>query len=84
VGAQERQIRFIHTNGTLIHDVSLDSYLPGDIQETRETLAKEMNCSVEDIRVKITGIRRGKAKKASSVCSQLIDGKALRDFFIGS
>jgi hypothetical protein len=81
VGAKERQIRFIHTNGMVVHDVSLDSYRPGDIQETRKVLAQQMNCSAEDIRVKITGIRHGKAKKAPSVRSQLIDGKALRDFF---
>jgi hypothetical protein len=81
VGAQERQIQFIHTNGTVVHDISLDTYTPGDIQETREILAQEMNCSVDDIRVKITGIRHGKAKKAPSVRSRLIDGKALRDFF---
>ena len=59
-------ILFIYSDGAVVHSVALDSYMPGGIQETKESLAREMNCRTEDIKVKITGIRNGKPKNGSS------------------
>jgi hypothetical protein len=42
MGPEAREILFIDNNGTVIHRRPLDSYAAGDIQETKELLAKEM------------------------------------------
>ena len=81
MGAEERQILFIDSTGTVIHNLPLDFYSAGDIREAREALAKKLNLNPDDIRTRVTGLRHGKAGKDSSICVRLIDRKTLRDFF---
>jgi hypothetical protein len=81
MGTKERQIIFMLDGDNVIHRVPLDTYESGDIRETKELLAKKLGCNPEDIKVKITGARNGKAKKGPSLNIQLIDGATIRHFF---
>jgi hypothetical protein len=84
MGTEAREILFIDNNGTMIHRLPLDSYVAGNIQATKESLAKELGLSPDDIRAKIKGIQRGRSRKGSLLRVQLLDTKAVRDFFLGN
>jgi hypothetical protein len=58
--AQDRRIIFMIGGDNVLCELPLDEYVPGDISETKERLAEEMNCGTEQIEVRITGIRRAK------------------------
>jgi hypothetical protein len=81
MGSKERQIIFMLDNDNVIHRMPLDTYESGDIRETKELLAKQLACSPDEIKVRITGARNGKAKKGDSLNIQLVDGNMIRHFF---
>ena len=81
MGAEERQILFLDKSGVVVRNIPLDSYRAGDIQQAREELAQQMNMSPESIGTKITGLRHGRRGMGSLMSIQLIDDKAVRDFF---
>jgi hypothetical protein len=56
---KDRRIIFMRGD-TLICDLPLDAYEAGDITETKEKLAQEMDCTPEEIEVRITGIEDGR------------------------
>jgi hypothetical protein len=66
---KDRYIIFVH-NGNHVLELPFDSYEPGDIKETRERLAQELNCSPKNIEIRITGLTAPKLR--------VIDGNAGR------
>ncbi len=52
---KDRYIIFIRGNDHIL-EVPLDGNEPGDIKEIRERLAQELQCSPQEIDVRITGI----------------------------
>ena len=81
---QERRIIFMRGNNEILCDLPLDAYETGDIKETREILAKELNCRPEEIEVRITGTRDSRFDKGGTLNIQFIDAKAIRDFVKGN
>lgn len=64
----------------VICEVSLDVYEPGDIKETKERLAQEMNCTPQEIQIRIMGVKGGKASKGSALHYQLLDINTIRNY----
>ncbi len=62
----ERRIVFIHGKDRVLLVMPLDGYEPGDIKEAREKLAEENQCKLEEIEVRITGVKDRKEKKRPS------------------
>jgi len=56
---RDRRIIFMHAHGSdqILCDLPFESYEPGDIKETKERLAEELNCSPKEIEVRITGLK---------------------------
>ncbi|MBA4417232.1 MAG: hypothetical protein C0392_04885 [Syntrophus sp. (in: bacteria)] len=77
---KDRQIIFIHGNDHILCDLPLDAYEPGDIKETKEKLAKELQCKPEEIEVRITGIYDGRTVKGPTLKFKLIDGNTVKKF----
>jgi len=78
---ENKQIIFLLTDGTILAKYPIALYEPGDIKETRKLLAKKMKCSLEDIKVKITGIQGHRPKSDGIINIKLIDSKTIKDFF---
>jgi hypothetical protein len=76
---EERRIIFMLDDKNVICEVPLEVYEPGDIKETKERLAQEMHCTPEEIQIKITGVKGGKANKGSSLHYQLFDINTIRN-----
>ncbi len=81
MGTRERLIIFMLDGENVVHSMSLDEYESGDIRETKESLAKELACSPDEIKVRIIGARNGKPKKGPSLNIRLVDGDTIRHFF---
>ena len=77
---QERRIIFVRGNNEILCDLPLDAYETGDIKETKEILAKELNCGPEEIEVRITGVRDSRLDKGNTLKIQFFDSKTVRDF----
>jgi hypothetical protein len=77
---EERRIIFMIDENTVLCEVPLEVYEPGDIKETKERLAQEMHCTPEQIQIRITGVKGGKASKGSSLHYQLFDINTIRNF----
>jgi hypothetical protein len=80
MATNDRRITFMRGDNTIICYLPLDAYEAGDIKETKERLAREMNCTPEEIEVRITGIEDGRTHKYSSLKIQLIDHAAVKRF----
>jgi len=76
---EERRIIFILDENQVICEVPLEVYEPGDIKETKERLAHEMNRAPEEIQIRITGVKGGKGNKGSSLHYQLFDINTIRN-----
>lgn len=82
MGKKERQIIFMFGADNILCRLPLDAYEPGSITKKKEMLAKEMNCSPEEVTVKITGIQDGRATdKGPALNIQLIDRNTIKHFF---
>ncbi len=77
VETKERLILFIRGNDHVLLTLPLDTYEPGDIKETKEKLAEEFHCKIEEIAVRIIGIR-DRTDKGPAVKLRLVDGRALK------
>ena len=77
---EERRIIFVRGDNEVLCDLPLNAYETGDIKETKEILAKELNCGPEEIEVRITGVRDSRLDKGNTLKNSLIDAKAIRDF----
>ncbi len=79
--ADSEKRRIIFTlKDTVICDLPLDAYEPGDIQETKEILSGERGCSPDDIEITITGSRDSRMDQTGTLKISLIDGKALKEY----
>lgn len=76
---EERRIIFMLDKDTVICEMSLDNYEPGDITETKERLAQEFGRAPEDIQIRITGVKGGKTAKGSALHFQLFDINTIRN-----
>jgi hypothetical protein len=77
-GNGDRQIIFTYGQNNIVRP--LDAYEPGDIKETKTKLSRELNCSPEEITVRITGIHDGRIQKGSPLKIQLVDAIAIRNY----
>ena len=66
-------------NDNIILEMSLDSYEPGDIKDTKERLAQQMQCAPTEIGIRITGVKGGKGNKGSSLHFSLIDFNTIKN-----
>lgn len=60
---EDRRIIFMHGNNNVLCELPFSGYEPGDIKETKERLAQELNCSPKEIEVRITGLKEQPEKK---------------------
>jgi|WetSurMetagenome_2_1015567.scaffolds.fasta_scaffold391959_1 hypothetical protein len=79
IETEERRIIFMLDEDNIICEMPLDNYEPGDIRDTKERLAHEINRAPEEIQIRIKGVKGGKASKGSALHFQLFDINTIRN-----
>jgi hypothetical protein len=78
--ATDRRILFVIGEDEVLLDAPLDTYVPGDIKETKERLAAELGIKPDEIHVRIKGLQSGNHNKGPSLGIQLLDSKTIKDY----